>query len=158
MRGEEANRAYLASGRLLAELLPGIERMARAYYCGGLDGRPGYNLTIDAATGAWYDRNTGARGESLITLLSAQRGITQGEALRLMERRLDALAKGSAFARGARPWGRTDETPGAACSKCPYRPTARTAKAGQGAPGRRQTPKAKAKELAARKRTPHPIG
>lgn len=154
MRTGEATAAYLASPRLMAELLPGIERMPKAYYCGGLDGRPGYALTIDTHTGAWYDRTTGARGEDLTTLLANQRGITQGEALRLMERRLDTLA--GAGADGSHPGSHGQGSPRAECAACPYRPTARTAEAGQKAPGRRQPPRAK--KFAARKRTPHPIG
>lgn len=86
-RCQEVTMRYIFAPGLMREILPGVEESSRGYRCGDIAGHPGWELTINLA-GEWADRATGEHGGDIVSLFAAQRGITQGQALNTLEKRL----------------------------------------------------------------------
>ncbi|MDR3177126.1 MAG: DNA primase, partial [Desulfovibrio sp.] len=78
------NDAALSKPFYLQSLLPHARVEGREFVAGDIQGSPGKSFKVNLDTGKWADFATGECGGDIISLVSAQGGIKQGEAARLI--------------------------------------------------------------------------
>ena len=78
---------------LLPNILPGGKFQGSEYVCGDLSGGVGESFSANIATGKWSDFATGEKGGDPVSLVAAIKGISQGEAARLLADMLGASAE-----------------------------------------------------------------
>lgn len=75
-----AAAALARADTLVPELLPGGKRQGHEWICADLTGGPGRSTSVNLTSGLWADFSSGQKGGDLISLVAAQRGLSQAPA------------------------------------------------------------------------------